>query len=709
MAELDDPIVRLAFFPPGQVEIAVGGAVAVDVIAIRASGAQQVVTFDANLELTTDGSAFSSNVGPQGILISGLRPGSGLLSASLDGARAFLVVVVEGDVSLVGLEIDGPRRLLIGRQGPLAVTALFSDGSRRDVTTDPATRIFVNTGNAVEIVGTNARGAALGTSAIIAEYFTQSATIAIDVVADPGAISRLEFVPSSVVLPEGDEFGGIRVRATSVNGAVFDVTFSNEIAYVPSGGIDFSLQADGLTVVGVAAGNGALTATFRGATARLDIRVIPVDAELVRIVLSAPSALQRGTVGSYAVTAQFSDGRTEDVTDNVATTVEVQPPNVLFAAFGRLEATAVGTATLRAEFGGESDSATIVVVDEVDPVRLIAFLPPQLSLQVGGQADVELIGVRLSGDVVDLTNSLEVSIRTEGPVAVLDPRFTVFGEAEGLAQVTATFRGLQASLPVSVGNAPTLVDLFVDPAGPIDVPLGSTVPLAVTGVFSDGSVRLIDGASFFSPAEDIASVTATGVVTGVGIGTTPILVTFGGFVRLIGVNVIASAPTITAVDPAAIPVGTAASPLQVFGANFDPTAVVVVGGRSLAPASVTASRLGPSRSPAPCWRPRANSPSKSGSTPARRTSHSSKWERPRASSPSLRVRSSSGARSPRISRAPGSTISCSAAAICGSPCSTLRPTVRRPRSVSKPRSVWKPARGPLRFAMPLAPIRSDSK
>ena len=587
-----DPFVRIAFAPAAGVTVAVGGSSTVNVIGTRASGASEVVTFNAGLTFTPTGSAFSAALGMGGIVVTGISTGSGNLRASLNGLQATLAVTVSGSVTLQSIAITGPARLSVGGVGNMMVTATFSDGSTRDVTNDMGTSITSLNTSVVSVMGTQATGIAVGTAVLRAEFQGQVATWTIEVVNNPNAVRTLEFIPPNLVLRAGGVGDIVRLQATFVNGIISDATFAPGVAYTNTGPITVSNDATGLLVRGTAVGTATIEATFQGVSTTLNVTILPASVTLTRVTLTAPSSLQVGTNGTYTVTAVFSDGTTVDVTRDPSTFINTTPTGIITAANGTIVANAAGTVTLRATFDSRSDQATITVVTATDPVRLITFVPPQVSLQIGQQRTVQLIGVRQSGTTVDLTNDPAVMLTTTGPVQLGMTPITVIGTSPGgTGQVNATYQGLNAPLPVTVGSAPTLTDLFLNPAGPITLTVGAQQTITVTGRFSDGSTQTITGATFFSPIPSVASVSTGGVITAVGVGTVPIGVTFGGFVRVLLVSVTASVPTITSINPNTVATGATATLVDVAGTNFTTAAQVTINGISVPTRFVSATAL----------------------------------------------------------------------------------------------------------------------
>ena len=536
---IDDAIVSVAFSAAPSVAVAVAGTTTVNVIATRASGRTEIVTSRDDLSLASNSTVFDFAIGTTGIVLTGLQSGAGTLTAQLEGATATLEVSVDGQVSLTEIRLTAPRRLAVGAEATLTVTAVFSDGSNRDVTDDPQTQLTSLDSDIVTVDGPIARGVSVGSTTIRAEFTTASSTVVIEVTDDPDGVQSIAFVPAGLVVLQGSLTEPATLRAETVGGGTFDITADPEVALLISGPVSLSQATrDGYRFTADAAGTARVEASFRGATTSLDIVVLPFNVEPIGLTLTAPGSLQRGTSGSYRVTADFSDGSTLDVTDSPQTSAVTDPAGIITAEAGRLTAISAGTTTLRVTFGDQSAQRLITVVDTDDPLRFLAFSPAQLALDVDDRASIQLLGFRQSGAQVDLTSDARVRFTVLGPLTLDPTPLVVVGVAPGgFGQVNATFVGLTAALPVSVGGAPSLIDVVVTPTGPLILSPGDERSLTVTGLFSDGGQQSVTNAAFFSIDARVATVDAEGIVRGAGVGTTTVVVAFGPFVRLVTVDV----------------------------------------------------------------------------------------------------------------------------------------------------------------------------
>jgi hypothetical protein len=130
---------------------------------------------------------------------------------------------------------------------------------------------------------------------------------------------------------------------------------------------------------------------------------------------------------------------------------------------------------------------------------------------------------------------------------------------------------IRASL-LGVGSGPTLVSISVQPAS-VTLNVGDTRTLTATGNFSDGSSRPlvpVDGLTWTSSNDPVATINVTGAVTGVAPGSAQITASAQGRSDTANVTVNISVPApVIQTDPQFDPTaGRPGNEVTVFGKNF---------------------------------------------------------------------------------------------------------------------------------------------
>lgn len=198
-------------------------------------------------------------------------------------------------------------------------------------------------------------------------------------------------------------------------------------------------------------------------------------------------------------------------------------------AQGALSITAENVSTL-----GVKDQNVLVNVLGLNPVTEISIAPDAIStLTFKFVANPDrTINLRESADIADLAaiNAKLNGLKTVDTVDFKHP--TVLGWYEEDPQLVVHHSD---AITVTPGEVPNLTGLELSIDG--DVEVGGTKQLTVTPV--PATANLPDELTYTSDATEVATVNATGLVSGVAVGTANITVAGGGFEDTIPVNVVA--------------------------------------------------------------------------------------------------------------------------------------------------------------------------
>lgn len=129
-------------------------------------------------------------------------------------------------------------------------------------------------------------------------------------------------------------------------------------------------------------------------------------------------------------------------------------------------------------------------------------------------------------------------------------RGLVTAASAGQAQLTATYENVTGTISVPVSDA-ALNAILVAPQNPV-LANGTTVQLSATGVYSDGTNNdITQKVVWTSGTPDVATIAATGLVSGVAPGTSEMTATAGSFSGKVSLTVTNASLTQLAVTPAA--------------------------------------------------------------------------------------------------------------------------------------------------------------
>ncbi|MCY1023440.1 Ig-like domain-containing protein [Pyxidicoccus sp. MSG2] len=159
----------------------------------------------------------------------------------------------------------------------------------------------------------------------------------------------------------------------------------------------------------------------------------------------------------------------------------------------------------------------------------VSVTPASFTLAIGATQQLAVTGTYSDGTTKSVTSSATFVSDTPANATVSNSGGLVTAVAAGTAKVTATVSGKSATATVTVSAAEaTLSSIALGPT-PASVAQGATLQLTVTGTFSDGSTRAVtSNVTFSSSATGTATVSASGVVTGVQAGSATITATAGG-------------------------------------------------------------------------------------------------------------------------------------------------------------------------------------
>src|SRR5437016_4845937 len=178
--------------------------------------------------------------------------------------------------------------------------------------------------------------------------------------------------------------------------------------------------------------------------------------------------------------------------------------------------------------GGIADTAIISVMPA--PVASVAVSPATMSVQVGGTVQLaaatkDSAGNPLSGRAVAWMSS-------NPAIAAASPSGLVTAVAAGGATITATRGGRGGTAPVTVTPRPPpppapVASVVVSPAS-ASVPVGATVQLTASLKDASGNVLTGRTIAWGTSAAGVATVSASGLVTGSAAGTATITATSEG-------------------------------------------------------------------------------------------------------------------------------------------------------------------------------------
>jgi len=213
---------------------------------------------------------------------------------------------------------------------------------------------------------------------------------------------------------------------------------------------------------------------------------------------------------------------------------------------GLVTAHVPGTVVITATCEGQR--GTVAVTVNLPAPNVIVVTPAQVLLQQGATTQLtaqvlDALGRVVPSGVVTFTSS-------HPAVAAISPSGLLTGVASGAATISATSGGLTGTAQVTVTNVP-VTSVAVTPNAPT-IQVGKTVALTAQALSGSGQPLPGRTVAWSSGTPSVATVDATGVVTGVGSGTAVVFASIDGVLGWANVTVVqvpVASVTITPATP----------------------------------------------------------------------------------------------------------------------------------------------------------------
>jgi uncharacterized protein YjdB len=374
----------------------------------------------------------------------------------------------------------------------------------------------------------------------------------------------------TVAAPPSIEAGATLQLSAAVADTAGGPLTDREIAWSSSNAAVATVSATGV-VAGVAAGGPVtITATTGGKSGTAQITVTP--APVATLAIEPGSAtIQKGATVELRVIARDAAGNL--LTGRAATLISSNAAVATIANTGVVTGVGEGSATITANVEGKSANATITVIPV--PIATLAFVPDTASVEVGQTVQLRVVGRDAAGNELPGRTVTLVAVNPE--VARIGADGVVTGVAAGTATIRASAEGRTATATVTV-RPPSVATVFVTP-NPVTVPAGETTQLTAILRSASGSQLTGRAVTWSSSDPAKASVSATGVVTGIAAGSVTITATSEGKTGNAQVTVPAgdqSAPRLTSFSfaPAALDITSKPDTMRVTLGISDPVAGV---------------------------------------------------------------------------------------------------------------------------------------
>lgn len=496
--------VSLVRVTPGSATLAVAQSLPLQAEALDAAG-ERVLGRPVTWASSDETIALVSATG----VVAGIAPGNVTISATIDGQTGTAAITVAPQPVASVVITPDLDSTVVGRRVTLRATPL-------DARNLPLTgRTIVWTSNTPAVATVSSAGEVLGLSVGTAKIraTVEGRFAEATIIVKPVPVARVIIAPSSITLSVG-QTSQLIVTLTDSTG---NVLTGRSITYSSSDQLVATVSASGL-VTAISEGSATISVSSEGKTASVVVLINPVPVASIQI---APNAISLGIGASTRLVAQAFDAGGKPLANRKFTWISGAPSVATVDQTGFVTGVSGGTASVFAATEGISASASVTVNAAVFSVS-VAPANPTLSVgQTLGMIAIlsDVNGAPLTGRAVAWStgNSAVATINASSGV--------VTAVASGTTSITATSEGKSGSTTLTVS---VIAVARVDVA-PTSVSLnpGQTSQLTATAYDASNNV-LVRSVSWSSSAPGVATISATGLVTAVGAGTTTISATAGG-------------------------------------------------------------------------------------------------------------------------------------------------------------------------------------
>jgi uncharacterized protein YjdB len=444
-------------------------------------------------------------------LVSAITPGGAIITASSEG-RSTVASITVSPIAVASVSISPDDNSVVVGQTTQLTAEL------RDATGAPVTnRLIAWSSSDASVATVTSQGVvtavAPGSAIITASVDGKSASADVIVAARPASAVILS--PGQVTIFSGQALQ-LGALVTDDRGQVLT---GRSISFASGNPLIATVSSAGL-VTGLTAGTVTITATSEGASGTATITVTPEPVATLS-VLPSTATLPVGQALQLNVIARGATGQSLSLAGRTVSWSTSTPAITSVSSGGLVTALAVGTGVVVLTVDGGQASATLTIT--VAPVASVVVSPSSPNVNVGQTA--QLTATPLSSTGQTLTGRATTWSTSAATVATVSSAGLVTGVGAGTATVTATIEGKSASATVTVQVPISSITMSPSSA---TVNVAWTTTLTATARNSNNNA--IPGVQFTwsSSNTSIATVSSSGVVTGVAPGSATITASAGG-------------------------------------------------------------------------------------------------------------------------------------------------------------------------------------
>jgi hypothetical protein len=368
-----------------------------------------------------------------------------------DQGRDPILGVPAADLISVAVSPATPS-VAIGATQQFTATAVYSDGSARDVTRSAA---WTSATPGVATVAANtgiAAGVNQGSATIAAAFEGKTGSTSLTVL--PAKLVSIAVAPATQVLNVGNAQQFVAI-GTFDNNTTRDITAVSTFASASPAVA--TIAATGGRALAKAAGATVISATSGGLTGSATLNVLPAALASLAVTPVATTS-PAGATRQLAAFATYSDGSVVDVTASTAF-VSATPALVSVGSTGLMTYVAAGSSTITASFAGKSAFATATTSSAT--LSGIAVTPVNAAISIGAAQQFVAVGTFSDNSTAVITGTAAWTSANTGIATVLNTGVAT-GIAAGTTAITASSGGKSASANLTVTTTPPPASASID-------------------------------------------------------------------------------------------------------------------------------------------------------------------------------------------------------------------------------------------------------
>ncbi|TDM51975.1 beta strand repeat-containing protein [Aliivibrio fischeri] len=510
-------VVSIQITPPMK-NIAVGSSQQYEARATYTDGTSAVINSNDKVEWFVSGGKKVS-MAPTGVATAA-ETGNVEIFVMLGDVKSNVADLIVTDAVIMSIQIEpAVQDIPKGNKQQYTAIGTLSDKTTKDITNDVVWAVIGGDGVSISERGL-ATGNEVGTvniEASIGEIISNRASLEVK----DAVVTALNITPLNTSIAKGNT-QKYEAVATYSDGKKTDIT--SQVSWKSSDATIASIISG--TANGVTVGQVNINASFNGINSE-DAVLSVTAAEVVSLQVSpAVHSLAQGTSHQYTARATYTDDSFAVVTDSVSWLSSDSATATIVG--GLATGVKVGQVTVTATLDSVvSNEAELTVTSAV--LQSIQITPAIKSIAKGSIQQYEALGTYSDGKVQNISSLVSWS-SSNTSFATISDKGIASGVAVGSSNIEAVLGSTTSNTAVLSVTAAEVVSIQVTPAN-ASIAKGNSQQYTATATYTDDTTaNITDSVSWFSSDALFASITSTGLVTGVSEGSVDVHATFGSII-----------------------------------------------------------------------------------------------------------------------------------------------------------------------------------